>query len=199
MADFLSPLRLSAIGLAAGLALAPVPALAGDLCNNGNIYAVYNRPAAASTPCRLARPARVHTVMTYHWNGGRGVAGGTITLRQRATGKVFGPFRVKTTPETGNIRNVYWTATLDMVLPAGDYDVFDSDVATWSWNQGSGNNGIVVMVGDFVTGAAPAPPVSTSPPVAKPPPPVVKQPVRVVAAHPKGMQRRKMRARSFFR
>lgn len=156
---------LSGAVLLAGAAMAiPAAASAGELCSNGNGFGVLNRPAQASTPCRMARPVRIRTIMTYHWNGGRGATGGTIVLRQVATGRRFGPFAVNASSGQAGAPNVYWTAHIDLSLPSGDYEISDSDIATWSWNPQSGGDGIVVITGDVLATPSVAPgPAATAP------------------------------------
>ncbi|HRY03812.1 MAG TPA: hypothetical protein P5256_11815, partial [Beijerinckiaceae bacterium] len=41
----------------------------------------------------------------------------------------------------GGAKNVYWTATPNVVLPAGVYTLVDSDPATWAQNEQSGGVG----------------------------------------------------------
>ena len=124
-------------------------AQAADLCNNGNIDGTLNNPARDFTPCTFNSPAHITKIMTYHWNNGRGAAPGTITLRDSRNGEDYGPFDVRATSGQGGAPDVYWTAEVDIRVPAGDYQVIDSDVQTWSWNRASGGNGIVTISGEF--------------------------------------------------
>ena len=190
--------RFAIAALALAAALPAAPALADTLCDNGNIYAVHNRPAAGSTLCRFARPVRIESIMTYHWNNGRGAPGGTITVRSRTTGRVYGPFWVETTPNEGRVRSVYWTAAPGLTLPAGDYDIVDSDQATWSWNAASGNSGIVVIKGVFVAPAAATASVTARPVAA---PVTVAKPPVVTSRKPRvgGMHQKRIPARRMFR
>lgn len=188
-------MRTALTALAFAAALPAAPALADTLCDNGNIYAVNNRPSASATVCRFTRPVRIESIMTYHWNGGRGAPGGTITLRSRATGRVYGPFRVETSPVEGRVLSVYWTAAPNLILPAGDYEIVDSDVATWSWNAAS-VTGIVVIKGVVAApvSAAVARPATSSTVALKP---VSAAPPR--KTHPSGMQQKRIGIRRLFR
>jgi hypothetical protein len=59
--------------------------------DNGNIYAVENRPKR-TTVFTLAGPTRVTRIMTYHWNNGYGAPAGQIALRS-SSGETFGPWQ----------------------------------------------------------------------------------------------------------
>lgn len=137
------------IVLVAALALlAPVAAGAATLFNNTNGQAVSNNPSVATTfepTCN----AHVSQLVTYHWNGGRGSAPGTISLRSNATGQTYGPFPAQGSAGQNNAPNVNWTANVSIDLPGGaTYVVEDSDKATWSTNFGSGNRGFAEIVGE---------------------------------------------------
>ena len=131
--------------------------------NTYNVDAVGNRPRTA-TVFNLSEPMRVTSIMTYHWNHGRGAPGGTVSVRS-ADGRVYGPWPVTASSGSG-AQNVNWTAQPNVVLPAGSYTVLDSDAATWSQNLGSSGRGFAeiraIPVGpvsnDAVTEPAPATP-----------------------------------------
>jgi hypothetical protein len=148
--------RISIIGSVALLSLVAAPVRAADLCNNTNTNAVQNNPASHRTPCHIAAPAHVTELVTYHWNKGHGATPGTITLFLPSTGTQFGPFHAIGTPGSGGAANVNWVAKVDIVVPSGDYQVIDSDVATWSWNTQSQNNGFAIVRGDSGVPAATA-------------------------------------------
>jgi hypothetical protein len=140
---------VAVIVLAIGAGTITSSAQAADLCNNGNVDGTLNNPAKGFTPCSFSSPAHITKIVTYHWNDGRGAVPGTITLRDARTGEKYGPFSVTATSGQGGAPNVYWTANVDITVPAGDYRVIDSDVRTWSWNPASGGNGIVIISGEF--------------------------------------------------
>jgi hypothetical protein len=140
---------VAVIVLAIGTGTIASSAQAADLCNNGNVDGTLNNPAKDFTPCSFSSSAHITKIVTYHWNDGRGAAPGTITLRDARTGEQYGPFSVRATSGQGGAPNVYWTADVDITVPAGDYRVIDSDVHTWSWNSASGDNGIVIISGEF--------------------------------------------------
>ncbi len=144
---------------AVGLPLAAVvatPAYAVDLCNNTNGNAVQNNPASHRTPCHLSAPAHITQLVTYHWNNGQGAKPGTIMFFQPSTGIQFGPFAATGSPGQGGAPNVNWVADVNIVVPPGDYQVIDSEFATWSWNAGSQNNGFAIVRGDLGVPAATA-------------------------------------------
>lgn len=104
----------------------------------GNDYAVQN--GGSSPTFAIKTPISVTQIMTYHWNGGKGAAAGTIALRN-AEGKIFGPWAV-------TVRNgVYWEVNRNINLPAGTYTVIDSDPSTWAQNSASGGKGMVEIRG----------------------------------------------------
>jgi hypothetical protein len=123
--------------------MAAVPAGAQDakvFFSTFNGGGVANRPTVPAV-VTFSQPMRVKSIMTYHWNGGRGSPGGTLSLRG-ANGRVFGPWTVAASGGSG-AQNVNWTVRPDIVLPAGNYTVLDSDQATWSQNEGSSGRGFV--------------------------------------------------------
>lgn len=140
---------VAVIVLAIGAGTIVSSAQAADLCNNGNVDGTLNNPAKSFTPCSFSSSAHITKIMTYHWNDGRGAVPGTITLRDARTGEKYGPFSPRATSGQGGAPNVYWTADVDITVPAGVYRVIDSDVHTWSWNPASGGNGIVTISGEF--------------------------------------------------
>ncbi len=109
-----------------------------ELFSNNNIYGVEN--GGNSPLVTFSSPTTVTFILTYHWNSGRGAPAGTIALK-RDDGTVFGPWQV-----TVNSR-VYWEARPSVVIPAGRYQVIDSDPSTWAQNSGTGGLGIVRIMG----------------------------------------------------
>ena len=133
--------------------------------NNGNIYGVQNQPTKP-TVLKLAVPHMITAVVTYHWNNASGtVRPGTIALRS-ASGKVYGPWQAAGSPGQGGVRNAYWTARPNIIIPAGTYTILDSDPSTWAQNSASGGTGHGWVEG-YPSGGPPA--VSPPPPTVAPP------------------------------
>ena len=98
---------------------------------NGNDYGVSN--GGQSSRFNLSSGAMINYIMTYHWNGGRGAPAGTITLRREDDGKTFGPWQATL------VNGVYWEVRPNTLVPAGRYQLIDSDPSTWSQNEGAGH------------------------------------------------------------
>ncbi len=137
-----------ALGLFALAMANPVAGQVTDLFNNTNTQAVANGPRNSSRFV-LKEPARVSQLITYHWNLGRGAQPARIGLR-RVNGPMYGPFNAFGT-SAGPARNVNWVANVDIAVPAGQYEVVDTDPATWSNNAGSGFQGFAIVRGSPVT------------------------------------------------
>jgi hypothetical protein len=109
-----------------------------EIFNNGSLAAVANGGKAPQFATN--RASSLTSVLTYHYNGGRGAPGGTIAI-MGADGTIYGPWPVE-------VRNsVYWIARPGITLPAGRYRVVDSDPATWSQNEDSDGKGHVIIKG----------------------------------------------------
>lgn len=108
--------------------------------NNGNIYAVDNRP---TSPARftLESPAQLIYMYTYHWNYGKGSPAGTISLKHD-DGTIYGPYAATGKPGQGGVPSAYWECEPNTVLKAGNYKIVDSDPATWSQNAASSGVGM---------------------------------------------------------
>jgi hypothetical protein len=113
--------------------------------DNGNIYAVQNRPRR-TTVFTLPAPMRVTRIMTYHWNDGNGAPAGRIALRSR-TGETFGPWQAFGEPGQGGVPSAYWVVEPDLLLPAGSYTIVDSNPSTWARNDASRNAGMASLEG----------------------------------------------------
>ena len=109
-----------------------------QIFSTGNDYGVLN--GGISPSFTLRRAVIVTYIMTYHWNNGRGTAGGTITLKNQ-DGKIFGPWRVKV------MNNVYWIVNPQVTLMPGTYTVIDSEPSTWAQNPQSGGRGHTIIKG----------------------------------------------------
>jgi len=111
--------------------------------------AVYNNPPNP-TVFSLTGPALVTKIVTYHWNGGSGANPGTISLRNLGTGEIVGVWNVTGTKDMvamGVAPYRYWLVYPKISLPAGKYEVIDSDRATWSTNGEMGNMGCTWVYG----------------------------------------------------
>ncbi len=71
--------------------------------DNGNIDAVQNQPTQP-TSFVVSEPTRLVSIKTYHWNGGRGAAPGTIAVRNGA-GQSFGPWQTAGQAGQGGVPN----------------------------------------------------------------------------------------------
>ena len=110
-----------------------------ELFFNGNDGGVSN--GGKSPAANFASPVTVTYMMTYHWNGGRGAGNSGIIMLLHESGTLYGPWPV--TVEN----NVYWVVRREIKLPAGRYQVIDSDPATWAQNGGSQGFGHVRIRG----------------------------------------------------
>jgi hypothetical protein len=137
--------RLAAPGgpPAPGAAAGPLPTGAGTAARvlffNGNDGSVSN--GGKSPAVSFGAPVTVGYVMTYHWNGGRGAGGGGTIALLHESGTMYGPWPVNV------VNNVYWEVRPNAQLPAGRYQVIDSDPATWAQNGGSQGFGHVRIRG----------------------------------------------------
>jgi len=105
-----------------------------------SVHAALN---GASSPSRFAitQPWLVTRLVTYHWNGGRGVAPGYIMLRAD-DGTPYGPWQAEGLPGSGGVPNAYWQVKPNALIPAGGYSIIDSEPATWSQNEETGGRGM---------------------------------------------------------
>ncbi len=118
------------------------------LFNNSNPAGTLNGPGRP-TVFSLDREAKITTLITYHWNDGRGARPGTIALRDQ-NGTIYGPFGASGSSGHGGAPNVNWTAKTNFTVPSGTYTIVDSDRGTWSNNTESGFAGIARVRGYFL-------------------------------------------------
>lgn len=116
-----------------------------DLFTSMNIYGVGNGPTALAS-FTLHQPHVITSIMTYHWNDGRGTRAGTIALKDSA-GRIYGPWSAAGTPGQGGVPDANWTCMLKITLPAGTYTIVDSEPSTWSQNSQSGGRGMATVKG----------------------------------------------------
>ena len=114
---------------------------------------------SSKTVFDLSSPTQITRILTYHWNGGRGATPGTIGLRNVKTGQLLGTWNAmgnNSNPNTpgeplpkssGTAPYLYWTALPNITVPAGRYEVVDSDRTTWSTNSEMGNMGLTWVYG----------------------------------------------------
>ncbi|WP_026495141.1 hypothetical protein [Butyrivibrio sp. WCD3002] len=83
---------------------------------------------------------KLQSIITYHWNDGKGKKPGTISLyKYDKTTKKRGK-KVATFKATGLFKNTYWNITCNKKLAKGYYLIVDSNPKTWS--QNSASNGL---------------------------------------------------------
>lgn len=119
------------------------------LFSNRNAEPLTPGPAAAVT-MELPQPALVAELLSWHVPGGEkdggAAAGGAVSLRAVASGKVFGPWPARPQPSKDG-EAVAWRATPNIPLDAGAYEVLDSAPESWAWNAASGGAGFVDVTG----------------------------------------------------
>jgi len=131
-----------------------------------SIAAVSDNPPQ-KTILALSDSAHITKIMTYHWNSGQGSAPGTLALRNTQTGAIQGPWPAvasktgydltpgATWPRTSTEPPyLYWSVQPNVNVPAGNYEVVDSDPATWSYTGDTGNRGITFVFGWLAHSAA---------------------------------------------
>jgi hypothetical protein len=110
--------------------------------NNHNVAAVTNKPTAP-TLFTLSKSRTITSIETYHWNNAQGAdETGTISL-ESGSGEAYGPWETTGRSGQGGVPNAYWTATPNITLEPGTYQVIDSSLDTWSQNGGSEGQGMV--------------------------------------------------------
>lgn len=86
----------------------------------------------------------VTKIQTYHWNGGQGAPPGTVGLSS-SDGKSYGPWPTEGLSGQSGVPNAYWVATPNEVIPAGTYEIVDSDPASWAQNAESNGLGFTFL------------------------------------------------------
>lgn len=116
------------------------------ISDNWNKASVENNPSCKPS-FTIYASHMITYIDTYHWNYGKGASvGGTISLK-KDDGTIYGPWKVETQPGQGGVPNAWWIVRPNEVIPIGKYTVEDSDVATWSQNQGSNGCGFSKIEG----------------------------------------------------
>ena len=143
--------------------------------DNWNMGGVSNNPSC-NPSFTITKPQRITYIDSYHWNDGAGTAEpGTISL-VRDDGTEFGPWQAEGQPGMNGVPNAYWIAQPDVVIPAGTYEIHDSDRETRSQNSASGGCGFSKVQGyadqsqpsDFANGASTKDLPSNEPPANEP-------------------------------
>ena len=87
----------------------------------------------------------VQSISTYHWNGGRGMNPGTISLYDWDD-NLIGSWKATGRAGSG-VNNVYWDVFPNLILEPGHYYVMPSSRKSWSCNDESKNAGFVEIRG----------------------------------------------------
>jgi hypothetical protein len=129
---------------------------AGNLYTNFNSAGVSNMTASYTYPTfTLSSAAMVTSLATYHWNNGAGEApgpSGTITMKAVAPSKfTFSQAFAATGQSASGVPNADWVASVNLILPPGTYEIFDSSPSTWSQNSQSGGKGFIAVAGQYVS------------------------------------------------
>jgi hypothetical protein len=118
--------------------------------NNWNIFGVtQSSPVPPSaTLFTLFKTTTILSVSTYHWNNAVGTAAaGSIYILDPFTGRVMADSQAVGSAGQGGVPNADWTASFNVRLPPGTWQVLDSSPSTWSWNTQSGGKGFAQVVG----------------------------------------------------
>ena len=111
---------------------------------NNNIQGVQNNPENP-TVIVLEKDYFVTAIMDYHYfNDGQ--KPGTISLIGE-DGTKYGPWQAKGRKGQGDVENAYCDTFPNVQLKAGNYEVIDSHVESWSQNDESGNSGMTEVRG----------------------------------------------------
>lgn len=117
------------------------------LWTNSNVQGVQNDPQN-DTVIVLKKACFITAIMDYHYFND-GEKPGTIELVSDS-GEKFGPWTAVGRKGQGEVENAYWDVFPNIQLEAGEYTVIDSDPATWSQNDDSGNAGITEVKGTVI-------------------------------------------------
>jgi hypothetical protein len=118
----------------------------------------------------LAQASYITRVWTYHYDATIGLKGPTVKFQDTTTGVIYGPWAQigyksfngtlgATEVDPGNVAGPpdnYWMAYPGQRVPAGNYQVIDSDPTTWCYTSDQGNRGIAWVYG-WSEGASSAP------------------------------------------
>jgi hypothetical protein len=114
--------------------------------DNWNTGGVSNNPSC-NPSFTITEPQRITYIDSYHWNDGSGtVEPGTISLAKDDATE-FGPWQAEGQPGMNGVPNAFWITHPDEVIPAGTYEILDSDQETRSQNSASGGCGFSKVEG----------------------------------------------------
>ena len=134
----------------------------------------YNPPVA--TTFTLSTVSYITRVWTYHYSSTIGTKSPTVAFKDTATGTIYGPWAQvgyktfngtlgATKSDPGNAAGPpdnYWMAYPAQLIPAGTYQVIDSDPATWAYTADLGNRGCTWVYGWSVGGGIDAGPMDAT-------------------------------------
>lgn len=160
--------RILSLFLALSLCLCLLPMAAGaksvdqytSFLSNFNTSAVTERPEGTFYSFYNHVITDLQSITIYHWNKGRGMTPGTISLYTELgndsigwgiPGKLIGTWQATGRSGYLNAPNVYWDAFPDITLPIGNYVVTCSSPATWSFNDESDRQGFTELRGTDLT------------------------------------------------
>ena len=125
-------------------------AMAMPMFSNMNGDGVSNNPPYIKSLTLKADqdPILVEKISTYHWNNGLGTASpGTISIWEN--GQMLGKWQATGRSYSGH-DNIYWDVYPNFLMkPGHTYEIHDSDQSTWSWNESSGNCGMLELTGTY--------------------------------------------------
>ena len=131
-----------AVALLLALVLVPgiVAAATEQGMDNENVWGILSGPTSPTT-FTFSQPVTLTHLGTYHYHDKNKVVPlGTLGLRD-ASGKMYGPWKTTGLEGQGGVKDAFWDATPNVVIPAGTYTVVDSDPRTWSYNKQSNYQG----------------------------------------------------------
>ena len=135
---------LLAVVLLIGLVIVPAASAAGTILEmgNGNTMGTEMSPSGPKAPTTFTftQTVTLVTINAYHYDAKGQGPPGTLSLRDQ-NGKLYGPWYTKGSTGQGGVKNAFWSADINVVLPAGTYTVVDSNPATWSYNAKSNYQG----------------------------------------------------------
>ena len=132
-----------------------------------SVQGVQSNPPQITT-FTLEQTSYITRVWTYHYNATVGAKTPTVAFKDTRTGALFGPWPQvgyktfagtlgATASDPGNIPGPpdnYWMAYPGATVPAGTYQVIDSEPVTWSYTSDLGNRGVTWVYGWAGSGSA---------------------------------------------
>ena len=109
------------------------------LYSNENIGAVSNSPPYYLM-FDVSETIVVQSATTYHWNGGKGQAPGSISIYSDS-GTLLGTYAAEGRTGYRGVPNAYWDIFPNIELSPGTYYLLPSDTKTWAHNAESDNCG----------------------------------------------------------